>query len=335
MFRICDYVNRTLVSGDVGIEIETEFRNEEIYNHSHPPGWSRKSDGSLRYLGLEWVSKGAFALGDVPTRVKKLCEFVNRPVYSIIPGSPRTSVHVHVNVGDLSPLQTITAATAYWLLENLLIKHCGEETREGHNYCQRLTDVEAAVEMLLNDLKSQRPFFGQMINFRYVSQNMSSIAKHSTIEYRGMRGLTDPDIISDWAISVHNLSRKALEFESPDKLFEWYERTPVASILDRLFPLDSFKTALKTIPNWEGLMADNIDLVDSLAYAQDWPRWAKKIEDTYGPNRGRNSIDPLARNGSAPTPPSRLDSFTIADVPFDSQPEPDFIDEDPLDDEDA
>jgi hypothetical protein len=284
MLKLCDYFRKEKKTGDIGIEIEAEFGPRYPSSSLVPSAWGIKTDGSLALNGREFYLLKPIKIEDVPARTKKICELINGDDFDLIKNSPRTGVHVHVNVGDYSLLEYATAITSYWLIENLLMYYCGDGLRTGNNYCWRLTDVEGAVGNIVDAFDSPDPFYVDGI--RYLSQNITCTRNYCSVEYRGMRGTTDHEVISTWAKALHELHKGARSFPDPDKLFEWYEATDCADILETFFAhaeLEGFVQQLRDIPNYETLMRESLDMVEQFAVGMNWNRWSQRIESSWNP----------------------------------------------------
>lgn len=281
MLKLCEYFRRDRKIGDIGIEIEAEFGARFPSTGNMPVTWGIKNDGSLVLNGREFYLLKPIKIEDVPAKVKKICEVVNSEDFDLIKDSPRTGVHVHVNVGDYGLLEYSTAITAYWLIENLMMHYCGDGVRPGNNYCWRLQDVEEAVDFITETFNAHEPFYVDGV--RYLSQNLQATRQYCSVEYRGMRGTTDHEVISTWAKALHQLHKGARTFADPSKLFEWYENAPSDEVLSTFFPdMEDFVEQLKAIPNYLELMNETLDIVEQFAVGRNWARWLKAIEDRRG-----------------------------------------------------
>ena len=291
MLTLCRMLGNSRTIGRVGVEIEAEFMEAtSAPGLSHTPsGWQSKNDGSLRYTGREFCTVRPWDLESIETKVKKLCDVLNEERFSLIKDSPRAGVHVHLNVCDYGINEYFCSVLGYWLLEDLLIKFCGEETRAGNLYCMRVSDTESIVTQIFNALKSSSSstlFSRQPWSHRYYSQNLSSLKSKTSIEYRGMRGTTDHTIINTWIRALCAIHDKSKAFKTPDKLFSWYEDKALNNPDDLLGTLfeESFVETLKGIEGYGDLVKTNLDLLDQFAFAhKDWETWQKKVEESLIP----------------------------------------------------
>lgn len=278
------YIGRNLKEGDVGLELEVEADQPLP---SVTGAWKSKEEGSLRGYSMEYVTNGPILCDDNKFQtIKQLTDEINRPEYRVNKASPRTSLHVHVNVGKLTPNQTWTAATAYWLFENLLMEYCGE-SRKGNLFCLRAKDAEGSIRTCTRDLRSKTPFTTLKTDIiRYAAQNMNAIPKFGSIEYRGMCGTTDAEVIDTWSTQLHNLVRNSsLHFSNPSELLDrYYATSNKAAFLGRFFD-PGFVQRLTSMPGWMDMIDNNVDLLLEFAYYHsDWTKYQERLEDHFSKN---------------------------------------------------
>lgn len=264
-------------SGDIGIEVEIE----SLDGRSPQPGgcWAIKGDDSLRNYGYEYYTAKPIKCDSKKREsIKLLTDALNNPEYPIVQNCPRTSVHVHLNILDHTPLQLWTAVATYWLLDTALIKYCGEEQRGGNVFCLRAKDGEAVIMYALRDLKNEIPFetlHGD--GLRYSSQNLNAISKFGSLEYRGMRGVYDTDILDTWTTELYNIVHRSKRYANPAEMLDTYLRLGahdfMGTILSQGF-LDSLVRygIEKDIKASAGLLCE-------LCYAVDWEKWNDRLQE--------------------------------------------------------
>ena len=278
------YLGRKDKPGDVGLELEVEAdRPLPVITGD----WLSKEEGSLRGYSMEYVTNGPIACDENKfTKIKELTDVLNSPDLRVNKESPRTSLHVHVNIGRLTPNQTWTAASSYWLFENLLLEYCGT-SRKGNLFCLRAKDAEGSIRTCMNSLKQKTPFTSLKTDIiRYASQNMNAIPKFGSIEYRGMRGTLDPEIIDTWSTQLYRCTRNAsLQFSDPSELLDkYYSETNKKAFLERFFD-PGFVQRLTAIPGWVDLIDSNVDLLLEFAYYfNDWRKYQDRLEDHFSKN---------------------------------------------------
>lgn len=263
--------------GDVGLELEVEAKNPlPIINEK---SWKTKADGSLRGFGAEYISKGPIPANKTKLeRIQYLCDKINAPEIGVDAESPRTSFHVHVNVSNFTPVQVWTAATSYWLIENLLMRHCGHD-REGNLFCLRLADAEAAIGAAQADLvKPDRPFKAFNDRYRYMALNLKPVREFGSIEFRGMRGATNAALLDQWSTACHELVRNSVDrYNSPAAVVDAAFRG--VDLPEKLLGMDFVRTLKLNNPDWSTLIEDNIGLVAEIAYATDWDKYEKQVDE--------------------------------------------------------
>lgn len=291
MMKLSELYEMPKKEGHVGLELECEFRHQRPTHELTPNGWSRKEEGSLRYNGVEYVTRNPLKCNHNKfDRIKALTDVINQNEWGIIKDSPRTSLHVHVNVQGKTPVEIWTQVTAFWLFENLLLKYCGE-TREGNLFCLRLKDAEALIRFAKEDLSGDLPF--SMLGsdrVRYAAQNLKAISSFGSIEYRCMRGVTDPETIHVWSDEMWNLSVKSKEFRSPSHLMDEFYHSPKDRFLNRFFS-DEFTEQLVKYKGWDELIEENAPIICELAFAHDWEKWEKTKIDAIKEREERRKRD--------------------------------------------
>ena len=198
-----------------GVEIECEGRNLYPINNNY---WKTERDGSLRgdfpNNACEWVMKKPLDLKGTLLAVKSLHtnQVKNNAVFDF---SFRTSLHVHMNVSDLTFNQYMALIYAYLLVEEPLIKFCGEG-RIGNRFCLRLQDAEG----LLDNISYIGRVGVQAIPridpevVRYSAINIAATPKYGSLEFRGMHGTMDVPTITKWITALSNLRAFAVKCDN-------------------------------------------------------------------------------------------------------------------------
>lgn len=265
-FRLPKHV---LTSGDLGIEIEVEGRRLP-YPEQY---WRRERDGSLRgEENAEYVLKKPLKLSGVKKALSHLDElYVNSE--STIDESVRAGVHVHVNVQELTTVQLYSFITAYIILEDLLIKYCGEY-REGNLFCLRTRDAEYlmnTLELTAED-KDWRRLYSDTL--RYASLNVCALSRYGSLEFRAMRGTRELSLVGDWAEILLNLRDVAIKFDNPAKIVEMLQENGSESFLEAF--LGAFKEKLCNALPTEELVNTGLLRAYQLAMATDWESFKMK-----------------------------------------------------------
>jgi hypothetical protein len=255
----------------VGIEVEVEAKSplpSEIGGV-----WLVKTDDSLRDHAYEYVCRQPIKVGpEKISHIKVLTDKLNTADIKLSM-SNRTSVHVHRNVQEFTPVQVWTALIAYWMIEDPLMNYCGE-SRKGNLFCLPLSQSEGILDTCMEDLESKKLPFSSFSKqkCKYGGQNLATINTYGSIEYRAMRGTTDPELIDKWSSLVYTLSDRAKIFKDPSVLMDYYLDSSKDELLNAL--LGEYADIVKDTPNYIGLIRDNVMRLCDLAYAQDdWMKW--------------------------------------------------------------
>jgi hypothetical protein len=198
---------------EVGIEIEVE---NVAGNPNYYTVWTPKPDGSLRNNGLEFISapiKGKrihYALNQFFDYLDKKAHF-----------SPRTSIHVHINVLNLTPPQVGGMVMVSAVVERLMYKFVGGD-RDKNNFCVPLGEAYApnVIKMFVDE-----PFMGLNTNEnnRYLGLNTDAVRKFGTLEYRHLGGTRDKLRIVNWINLLLSL-KKFAETHSLENIKEKIDR---------------------------------------------------------------------------------------------------------------
>jgi hypothetical protein len=224
MKKIHEILNLPVCKGDVGIEIEVEGEHLKPIEDDY---WRTEDDGSLRgrfpFERSEYVLRSPIKISKVEEALTVLKEHQRDAELNF---SFRCSVHVHINIGMLTHSQLLAYLYLVSLLEEPLMSFCGEE-RKGNRFCLRISDAEAYAEVL-GSLFSHGPLELMHINankVRYSAINIASIPKYGSLEFRGMRGNLDVDVIVAWCQTLYRLREYARKLDNPLNVYEEYINT--------------------------------------------------------------------------------------------------------------
>jgi hypothetical protein len=187
----------------VGIEVEVEGVRE--FEFGGQSLWASIEDGSLRNHGREFVSiplKGEA----IPLALTMLREFLENWNKNF-DFSERTSVHVHVNVRDMTVEQLFNYVICYLTFEPVIYKYVfdlGKRDRESNIFC---LPVGNSVEFLslptafyeLEEGKGKGAVSYLAANWhKYTGLNLKPITKLGTVEFRHMTGLLQVRELCEW-----------------------------------------------------------------------------------------------------------------------------------------
>lgn len=209
MKKLHEYLGQPLKNGTLGVEIECEGQNLRIPEEKY---WKTEADGSLRgafpHGSAEYVLKGPMSLEKTKEALIHLNEVQKGAKLDF---GFRTSVHVHLNMQDTTEDQFFNVVYTYFLLENTLLRYCGD-IRIGNRFCLRLVDAEETLLYVKYLMKSG--FDGLRLidenKVRYAALNLGATRKYGSLEFRGMRGTMDPGILFPWFEAIVNIRKYAL-----------------------------------------------------------------------------------------------------------------------------
>lgn len=241
-------------AGDFGIEIECE--GKDLAPHV-PDEWNIVDDGSLRGRfpneRAEYVLRKPLSLDG---SIKAVADLRNSQLaYNArMNFSFRTSVHVHMNVQQLTYPQYLNLIYTYLLVEEPLVRYCGDE-RVGNRFCLRLQDAEGLLDYLFT-LFRKGPM--QLDNIyddavRYAAINIAATKKYGSLEFRAMRGNLEVPYISTWLKTLYNLREFAKRFDNPQAIHDHFVKTTpsefMAEVLGDTYMYYSYPQEAQAIRN--------------------------------------------------------------------------------------
>lgn len=242
-----------------GAFMGVEYEIEGTFLPSFVQGFYVHDEGSLRVImdengkahkPMEYVSAFPKDLActklDLHNLNAALKEEGSDPLWSY-----RSSVHVHINVSDLSIVEWWNMVFLWMLYEESFIHYSGEE-RQGNLFCLSAREAYGTIIMLEDYLKGKDDYIFSTKN-RYSACNFSSTSKFGSLEFRSMRGTTDADVLLPWFDSLMSLRVGALHFESPSQILEMALDNP-DDLTKLVFTNDKI---IKSLPNWENCLRQN------------------------------------------------------------------------------
>lgn len=222
MTLVSSIIRKSCPKGEIGIEIEAEGKNLQIVETDL---WRTEKDGSLRgnfpESAAEYVLKKPLPRNLVGTALDELIQLQKDATLSF---SFRTSVHIHINVGDLTEEQLRCFAYAYVLLEEPLINFCGK-SRKANRFCLRIQDAERTLLHLQNfyerGIETLKAVSGDDI--RYSAMNLAAIYKYGSMEFRAMRGTLDKGVIKNWISALLAVKDWSIKQETPKQIFDHFQ----------------------------------------------------------------------------------------------------------------
>lgn len=257
---------------EFGVEIEVEGRQlPQHYSAAFDNLWRVERDGSLRGAeSAEYVSLQPYDLAGVRNALDVLdAEYEANK--SQVSESLRAGVHIHLNVQEWAPLELLTFATTYYILEGMFIQWAGNG-RIGNHFCLRARDAQGVVGKLEQACQKKDWRYLNTDDIRYSALNWNSMFKYGSIEFRSMRSTRDLNAIYRWVELINQLKIGAKKFNNP--------REVIGAVSEFAGPERFMKHVMGDLSHefepfgdlgvWEGLR-----LVQPLAFMTDWERFNK------------------------------------------------------------
>lgn len=263
MKKIYELLAKKQLKGDVGIEIECEGKHLKEMNTEV---WHSEDDGSLRGVypdsRAEYVLNKPIPLETVTSAMEELNHYLKN---SKIDFSFRTSVHVHVNVLDLTVDQLCSFIYTYLLLEEALFSYCGN-IRKANRFCLRIQDAEGILGWLNPVFKEGWEAIKKLREdaIRYAAINLASINKYGSVEFRGMRGTIDTNVINTWASALISIRNYACHHENVLSVHDEYVKLGSSAFLEHVLGKLSSNFMYK---NYERDIQRNYSLTIDLPYS--------------------------------------------------------------------
>lgn len=231
MKKLYEILGQRLNKGDVGIEIEVEGQYLPIGVDAR---WVAHEDGSLRGESKEYVLHKPVPVAETRDCLESLAKNL-KEAGSKLAFSFRTSVHVHINVQDLTYPQYLNMLYAYFLLEEPFMTFCGKE-RKGNRFCLRLQDAEGMLDtynmLFRHGYAALREIPPNLV--RYSAMNVEATTKYGSLEFRGMRGTMDVDTIETWVQAIYRLREFAKSIENPTQVYNLYAELEAQGFLQHV-----------------------------------------------------------------------------------------------------
>jgi hypothetical protein len=261
---------KKLVTGDVGIEIEVEGTGLPVMAKY----WNNEQDGSLQGPeSREYVLKRPMTLVEAKSALDHLDNEYKR-WNTTVNDSVRAGVHIHINCQHLTMTQLYNFMTVYLILENVLVKWCGD-SRCGNLFCLRASDAEWILTQIRH-AASTKKFINAFHRdeLRYSSMNVKALGDYGSLEFRSMRGTRDLGLIYMWAETLLGLREFAKKFNNPADIIEAFSiQSPLRFMRNALGDnYDSFKTDGQEKMLWTG-----VHNAQDIAFCADWSKFDPKM----------------------------------------------------------
>lgn len=272
-------------TGDVGIEIEVEGNKFPKERSQLPSIWEYKHDGSLRGQdNAEYVTRGPIPFDNVAEACNQLWDTLTG-FGSVLDVSNRTSVHVHLNVGNFHLNRLASFAALYFSVEEVLTNWCGEH-REGNLFCLRVKDAPNILSSLKALLVSGRSWqFGNGLH--YSGFNPQAIQKLGSIEIRSMRGVLKPQEVIDWVAILERIYKLSAEFPDPRQICDNFSGSGPMAYLNFVLGEHTQKVmeGLTNMSHQDVMnsLYEGIRYAQDICYCRDWDEYEPVVikEDPF------------------------------------------------------
>lgn len=241
------------VDADLGIEIECETKSKNMFPNVN--GWFQERDGSLRGNSVEYVSD-PMKFKDVRLNLSNVNEQLDKLGIKLYK-SIRAGVHVHINCLEHTPEEVAKVVALYAFFERSLLNFCGRD-REYNLFCLPLVDSENVIQAVNEGRVGGYISHFRSNMFRYCALNVSSLAKHGTLEFRSMETRPNLEGIADWVELLQTIYEKALGYNDIYQMLEEFSMGTPQDFANSV--LGNRVKMLKTKDEW---------LIEGMRVAQD------------------------------------------------------------------
>lgn len=201
----------------VGVEVELEgVANLRIEDPNFNAFWNTVDDGSLRGGGREYVLSRPFAGNDLERALSLFDEHVAKSGHDI-QVSERTSIHVHIDIRDLTFEQLTRYVSIYSIFEEALFNLVGK-TRSNNIFATSLANANGNLSKLgmAGSEPSRDEVHHIMMHFtKYSACNLAAVGKYGSLEFRNHEGTYDVARITKWINILLLIKEAAINMEIP------------------------------------------------------------------------------------------------------------------------
>lgn len=270
--------------GDFGLELEVEAQKPlpEVV------GWTKEKDNSLRgdytaeYILTEPTNMGAL----LEARVGILLDAL-KPC-KLIMNSPRTSFHVHRNILNISPTNLWSAAIAWWLFEDYIIEaYCNVDSRRDNHFCLPLSKAADLMSYAMRFMQATQYGYGFNDDaYKYGAQNIWSICKLGSVEYRCMDGDMTIDRAMNWLSLINDLyTNTAKHFKDPIHMIKVLDQDDgFKKLFNTIFPTQGIRMLEQDYKKMEDMSRNSISFAMTMAFCQtDWAEYEDVLANKKQP----------------------------------------------------
>lgn len=199
----------------VGVELELEGMSPydacDLCPRDLGLRWSWTDDGSLRGLSVEAVLSHPLGGADLHSAVAGITDYLKKDWGRVLSTNHRTSMHVHIDVRDITPEQLAKIVMVYAIFEKPLISYSGPG-REHSNFCIPLYNAAQLCDSVAALMEGTTRCIHAMIEnqSKYSALNLLPIRTFGSIEFRSHRGTYNYDEILSWINILLSIKRWAV-----------------------------------------------------------------------------------------------------------------------------
>lgn len=265
--------SNALVLNDCGVGVEIELEEFKITDDItlDCPLWDIKTDPSLRGTrAYEVTFKAPYYGSTIVGALRQMHEYI-KGLKTKPDCSTRTSLHVHIDVRDLTIQQLLNMVVVYLSIEKLLYNYVAPHRRE-NIFCLPLYLAQDPIESLggLTDLCNDisKPMENKILNSinthvkKYSGFNLLSTFNYGSVEFRMHHGTYVSDNILRWVNILMCIKKYAQNLEDSPINFPMN----VSSMGVEQFVLDIFGDKYSSLLVYEGYV---LDVIEGVRLAQD------------------------------------------------------------------
>lgn len=276
-----------------GMEVEVENVPDPVVICQKQPYWTITTDNSLRDYGYEFITP--------PLRADQFEGALKQLNYSLPNNcrfTPRTSVHVHMNVRDLNIEQINSLILIYTVMEGVLFNWVG--TRKDNVFCIPIIDTDYVQNYItfVNDPRDMVESWN-----KYTAFNMLPVCTKGTVEFRHMYGTANVNVLLKWINILSKLKQFAKKYtlmQVKSTILELNSNSQYEMFIDDVF--EDYADELKrTTPNLQESMQHEVSYAklatikafepERLDFAEPGPR-----PELRNPHRETRVPSPLILN---------------------------------------
>jgi len=267
----------------VGVEIEGEGRRRGTIRDNLSAFWRVEADGSLRNNGFEVVLNEPLGGESLRQALSEVPDALRGTSFTF-----RTSVHIHLDVADLSMDALNRLLFYYTILEKDLFNWVGNG-RDQNPYCVPFYRQNNIIYSMMEALNGR---YGELVNEeRYSAVNCDALKKFTSLEFRHMYGTRSYTTIMNWVNILLAMRKAAIEGvyevgynvlqDVSNRGHEEFARPILGAMYDHVVtentPINVMEGA-RVAQNFVALDREKIDILQSLTRQNE-----DEIEKAVGP----------------------------------------------------